>query len=330
MNQNLISIIIPAYNAEKYIETCLNSILLQTYPNIEVLVINDGSTDCTEELIKKFSLKDSRVHCISQRNLGASAARNLGLKYANGEFIMFLDSDDWLEKECCEISLNTIKQYQADVLMFDYYKIINNKRYPYNSYSKKIIEFNTDKENSTSVYDMRAISVWGKLYKLNSIKDIYFDESIKISEDVDFNFRVYNHVEKIIYIQKYMLNYRVLNSSAVHGYDKNIFENIMQPIKKMETYMLEDNQVNAYYSFVAIAYMVICQNGIYLSPEVSLKDKYMEIRKLSKDQTFKNLFLNAEKLVLPLSRKLFIFLGKYHFYYVIILILSLKKRFKNL
>lgn len=330
MNVNLITIIIPAYNVEKYIVDCLKSVSSQTYPNIEIIVINDGSTDATEELIKNCKQEDPRIRCISQKNAGLPAARNQGLKHANGEYIMFLDSDDWLEKQCCEVAIKTIKKYLADVVIFDYYKIIKNEKFPYNSYSKEFIEFYKDRIDSPFVYDMRAITAWGKLYKTTSIKDIIFDESMKTAEDVDFNFRVYNHVHKVIYIQKYLLNYRILDSSAIHGYDKNIYENMIYPINKMKKYMLNNIQVKAYFSFVAIAYMLICQNGIYLNPDFSLHEKHKAIKILSKNQIFTDMFRNSTKLVLPLSRKLFIFLGKYHFYYIIIFMLILKKRFKNL
>lgn len=330
MTQDLITIIIPVFNAENYITSCLESILQQSYSNIEIIVINDGSIDNTEKIIEEYCIKDPRIHYISQINSGPSAARNRGLKSATGEYIMFLDADDWLEKKCCEISINTIKAYHADMLMFDYYKVINNEKYPYNSFSKKFIEFQKNKENLNFVYDMRAISVWGKLYKTLSIKNIFFDETIKISEDVDFNFRVYNQIDKIVYIQKYLLNYRVLDNSSVHGFDKNIYDKLMQPIKKMSKYMLNGEQIKAYYSFVAIAYMVICQNGIYLNPELSFINKCKAIHYLNKTQTFINLFHNTTHLVLPSSRKIFIYLAKYHLYILIILILSLKKRFKNL
>ena len=330
MKQNLISIIIPAYNVEKYIVKCLESVSTQTYPNIEIIVVNDGSTDATETLIKSCIEKDSRISCISQKNAGLPAARNQGLKHANGEFIMFLDSDDWLEKKCCEISLNAIKENNADVVIFDYYKIIKNKKFPYNSYSQKFIEFDRHKSSSPFIYDMRSITAWGKLYRATSIKNILFDETMRTAEDVDFNFRVYNQVHKTIYIQEYLLNYRILDSSAIHGYDNNIYEKMMHPLQKIRQYMLSDNQKIAYYSFVAIAYMLICQNGICLNPDISLKKKYQSIKELGKKQLFNEMFQNSKKLVLPSSRKLFILSGKYHFYCVIILMVLLKKRFKNL
>ena len=228
MKDDLISIIIPAYNVEKYIVKCLHSVSSQTYPNIEIIVVNDGSIDNTEDLIKKCKEEDSRIQCISQRNAGLPAARNQGLRYAQGEYIMFLDSDDWLEKQCCEISLNTIKKNDADIIIFDYYKIIKNKKIPNNSYSEKYIEFNQHNDKSPFVYDMRSITAWGKLYKAKSIKNTSFDETMRTAEDVDFNFRIYNHVQKVVYIQEYLLNYRILDSSAVHGYDKNIYEKIRE------------------------------------------------------------------------------------------------------
>lgn len=108
MNSFLISIIIPCYNQGHYLEDCLNSILCQSYKNWEVIVVNDGSTDSTKEIVELFIKKDSRISYIFQSNQGLSAARNSGIKVAKGEFLLFLDSDDWLEKPCLQTFIEAI------------------------------------------------------------------------------------------------------------------------------------------------------------------------------------------------------------------------------
>ena len=102
------SIIIPVYNVEKYLRECLNSVLGQTFPNWEVICVNDGSTDSSASILEVFATKDNRVRIVTQPNSGLSAARNVGLKHASGEYILFLDSDDWLEVNALEILANDL------------------------------------------------------------------------------------------------------------------------------------------------------------------------------------------------------------------------------
>ena len=108
-DEDLISIIVPVYNVEKYLEQCLESLLNQTYKNIEIIVVNDGSTDQSLDILKKYSFKDNRIKLYSQKNQGISAARNTALEHINGKYVMFVDSDDWIEINTCEIALHEMK-----------------------------------------------------------------------------------------------------------------------------------------------------------------------------------------------------------------------------
>lgn len=331
MVQGLVSIIIPAYNVEKYIQLCIESVCQQTYSQLEIIVVNDGSKDDTENIICNLEKKDSRICYISQENAGLPSARNTGLSYSNGEYIMFLDADDWLEPECCELVLGTMRETNSDVIIFDYNKIIKNESFKHNAYSEEMLIYEKNKENNFFIYDMRSITAWGKLYRKASIDGILFDPNMRTAEDVDFNFRVYNQIHKAIYIQKHLLNYRILDSSAIHGYDQNIVEKMEYPLQRMKEYMNhDDSQKKAYYSFAGIAYILICQNGICLNGNISFYEKYKKIKFLNSYGFIQNLFQHTQYLVMPLSRKLFIYCGKWHLSYFIIAMINIKKRFKNL
>ena len=117
-----ISIIIPVYNADKYLEACLESIINQTMKDIEILCIDDGSTDNSPIILKKFANLDSRIKVLKQNNLGAAVARNKGIKIASGEYLLFLDADDYFDLRLCDIAYSTIKSVDADVALFGAYK----------------------------------------------------------------------------------------------------------------------------------------------------------------------------------------------------------------
>ena len=113
MQKNSISIVIPAYNVENYIEQCLLSVIKQTYKTLEIIVVDDGSKDKTGEIADKYAKMDDRIIVVHQNNGGLPNARNTGMKYAHGEYVMFLDSDDWLEMTCCETAIREIQNEKA-------------------------------------------------------------------------------------------------------------------------------------------------------------------------------------------------------------------------
>lgn len=122
----LISVIIPVYNAEKYLEQCLNSIKNQTYKNFEVIIVNDGSKDNTDSICKKFAQSDSRFRYFSKENGGVSSARNFGLDNANGHYITFIDGDDWVEHNHLEILIKSITENNSDIAICSYKEFDNN------------------------------------------------------------------------------------------------------------------------------------------------------------------------------------------------------------
>lgn len=116
----LVSIVLPVYNVEKYLPICLDSILNQTYQNIELVCVNDGSPDNCGQILEKYAAMDERILVIAQKNQGLSGARNTGMRYAHGEYIMFVDSDDWIEAETCEVAVSAALKYGADLVMWSY------------------------------------------------------------------------------------------------------------------------------------------------------------------------------------------------------------------
>lgn len=323
---NKVSIIVPAYNVEKYISDCIRSVLRQSYADFELIIVDDGSNDHTLELSRKFADKDERIQVIHQKNGGSPSARNSGLKHATGEYILFLDSDDWLEDDCLEITLKEINQNHADMVFFDYIQEFENKSIPKHSIKQYCVY--TKKEDNAFIYDMRTITAWGKLYRRECIKDIKFDEQMRTAEDVDFSFRAYDNVQRAVYLNKPLMHYRVLNSSAIHGYNPEILNKFAYPIDEIRKYMLNGNltRAKAFYSFLAIAYIVITRNMICLNTSLSDSVKKYKLRELNKIKWVQELFQNSDKLVMPISRKIIIFCGKHGLNRTIIFINNVKSR----
>lgn len=203
----LVSIIIPVYNVEEYIEECLNSVVNQTYKKLQIIVIDDGSTDNSGDVCKKFEALDSRLEIIYQENMGVSAARNKGLSFAKGEFITFIDSDDYVEDDYIETLLKEVEcinddktTYEIDMVCCNIPKI-------------KGIAHSTIKEK----YDMAKVFkesgyTWGKLIRRDCIKS-EFNREIKYAEDYAFYINLLDNLNIIRFKEYFGYHYRIRRGS---------------------------------------------------------------------------------------------------------------------
>lgn len=233
-----ISIIIPVYNTGKYLSKCIASLREQTYKNIEFIFVNDGSTDDSFVLLDDAAQKDSRIKIINQENRGLSQARNRGLKEAVGDYVMFLDSDDWIDKETCETSLKKIIEYDADVVFWPYIREYQGKSLKTQLFGEREMVWNSDKmqdlfrrivgltgkELAEPQKIDSLITAWGKMYRKSVLAHIEFvDTTIIGTEDALFNIQVFSRVASAVYIPKYFSHYRKYNeSSLTHQYKKNL------------------------------------------------------------------------------------------------------------
>lgn len=200
MEKELISVIIPCYNVEKYIDRCMESVLNQTYRNLEIILVDDGSTDGTGEIIKKYAEHDHRIKILHQKNKGAGAARNAGMEIASGSYIGFVDSDDWIAEDMYEYLIGIIKEEDADIAACDFYAVHGrlDKQKPAKKENMKrmgnkelmLFFFRVNGEKSFH-------AVWNMLYKRETIDRCRFLEG-KITEDMLFNYRVYCNCEKYV------------------------------------------------------------------------------------------------------------------------------------
>jgi len=195
----LISIIVPVYNAQEYLNCCINSVIYQTYRDFELLLIDDGSTDKSGAMCDTFALLDKRIKVIHQKNGGTSSARNIGIEHATGEFITFLDADDSLEKNALEAL-----SVQSDLVIGDFhFKGTDRHLLPADQVMDRraIEEYLIGYLNKPTGYSM-FVYVWGKLFKASIIKKhrIRFNERLKIFEDSLFNMHYLAYVDTACYV----------------------------------------------------------------------------------------------------------------------------------
>ena len=214
MKKNLISVIVPAYNIAQYLPRCLDSILNQTYNNLEVIVISDGSTDGTNEVIKKYAEKDNRILPIFKENSGVSDTRNKGLDIAKGDYIAFVDGDDYIEPDMYETLLNNLFENDADISHCGYQMVFPSRIDYYYNTGKKVIQDNLEGIRDVIVGDYVEPSPCIKIYKKEVLANVRMPKDIKINEDVLFNFYAFCKSNKSVYEDKPFYHYILRKGSA--------------------------------------------------------------------------------------------------------------------
>ena len=218
-----ITVIVPVYNVENYLRKCLDSIIAQTYKNIEVIVVNDGSTDASGQICQEYTQIDNRIVYIEKENGGLSEARNVGLDKMTGSYVTFIDSDDWAELDYVEILYKKIIEYQADISVGNYYSYNEDEETYYfhiygDSYYEKVYDNISIFENLYESQEMKSfalISAWGKLYKAKLFDYLRFEKG-KLGEDGYFNQKMYLSVNKVVYLNKGLYAYRQRSGSITN------------------------------------------------------------------------------------------------------------------
>lgn len=218
----LLSVIVPVYNVEKYLGQCVESILGQTYPHLEVILVDDGSTDGSGKLCDAYAAQDPRVKVVHQLNKGLSGARNSGLPLATGEYIVYVDSDDWLEADALEQCVRSLVEHsQPDILMYGYYRAT--------SRDKQACVLSTSptspQEAVMGIVDtVRFIpSVWSRIFKRSLVEDLVFMEG-RVYEDVPYSLHAHLLAKSFVYLPLPLYNYRANEQSISFTMKENIID----------------------------------------------------------------------------------------------------------
>ncbi len=246
MKNSKISVIIPVYNGEEFLEDCLNSVLNNTYKNIEIIVINDGSTDKTSEILKKYQNYNFKI--IEQENSGVSQARNTGLKTATGDYIMFLDADDIINNDYLESLIKTLHKNKLDIIKSSYGNFkITTKNIELISYFKdNYYEIKHDDIDNIFINTTKLNSSCMQLIDINLIKNyqIYFSENIGFGEDFIFTYTLFKKAKRIGYLNNNGYLCRINNQSASRT--GKIKKQIKNSIDCINAYQILVNKHNVY------------------------------------------------------------------------------------
>lgn len=295
----LISIILPVYNCSLYLENCVSSVINQTYKDFELIIVDDGSTDGSSKICDKLAQIDDRIRVFHIPNGGVSAARNYGIKRANGEYIGFIDSDDAYDISMLEILTEYLTDEKLDVIQCGYQIMYSNDL----RQDDYCIDFDY-KKSFDYVYDLFyprkkiSNSIWNKLFKKSCLSGIFFDENIRIGEDFKFVFEVLENCSNVKLISKPLYKYFLREGSAM----QSIFST-----KFLDDFVVNDWLLNKYKKINYLKKLIKtrdaeCCLSVYLKDCIGRKNK--DYIKLIKDRLKKN----KERYRLDVKRELLIFL----------------------
>lgn len=297
MGKNLISIIVPVYNIEKYLPRCIESILDQTYKNWEAIFINDGSTDNSLKILEEYKKRDERIKIIDKKNAGSGAARNTGIEHSGGGYLAFLDSDDWYEKNFLEKLYNNLIENNSDVAMCNpkmtYDDMSKNKKI--NTYFFNEIELNKTPEKILRILAMPV--VWNKLYK----KEIIVKNGIKFPncsfcEDVEFLYKTFLYVNKVSKIEDTLYNYYQREDSVTKKVKEESIEQLYQVLKNIENYIKNNfnSKLEIFYLYkiqfiysVSLTLLARIDNDEILKKKINIKNNF-EVKNINKKLILKN------------------------------------------
>lgn len=323
----LVSIIIPIYNVEKYLENCVNSVINQSYSNLEIILVDDGSPDNCPKMCDDFSIIDKRIKVIHKKNAGLGLARNSGLEIATGEYVIFVDSDDWIDLDTVEKMLSIAQKDNCDFIVagfnrqYDENKIISSNKctdvieiIKKSDIQEKILYpiLGSLSKNSNDVE--REMCVWTNMYKLSIIRDsniIFANEREFLSEDLLFNINYIMKINSAALVPYCFYHYRLNHVSLTNAYRKNRFS-LLCNLYKHEKDLLSkyniwsDAQERVYRTFIMKA-----RNAIRIlvnSKNLSFSKKYTHLKKILNNEILIEILskypINSYKMSLKVVAKL--------------------------
>lgn len=265
-----ISVIIPIYNVGDYLSACLESVLHQSYPDLEIILVDDGSTDACPQICDEYAEKDPRIKVIHQKNGGLSEARNSGLKIATGEFISFVDSDDLLSRDFYQRLIDIILKYDADIAECGFYKFEDEDEFVTKEFHHRQdseVLYETEGALEGILLGTLSVVVWNKIYKKEVIFGLNFPVN-RINEDEYWTYKVFGKAHKIVKTQDLLYFYRQQSSSIMgKGYTIKRLDGL-QAHEERILYMKEH-----FPSLENLAIKVYCFISMYHYHQITLQDQ---------------------------------------------------------
>lgn len=348
-----ISIIVPVYNVEQYLDRCLKSLINQTFKDIEIVVVDDGSPDNSECIYKKYAAMDTRVKYIRKENEGVSEARNTGMQIATGDFFIFVDSDDWSDLNACEVLYNEYLKTKADLILADAIVITDGKPVRNHVFKES---FTTSDPNFFKAYQKACIgycynpfpdkkwnipglgSPWNKLFRKKIIMDngLKFDPYVKgIYDDNLFTLHYLMHIKSMSYVKEPVYNFCIVSESLTQVYKPNTLEINKCIFERIEEFMEENESVDefkdAYYVYV-IRRLSKSLNVYFFTQKnhKTLHDKCAELRRVIHSEPYYSAIKKVDKDILLKNHMVVCLLARLNLPLVIWLLVNIKNKTKKL
>ena len=333
MDREKISIIVPIYNKSDTVRCCLESLLKQSYKNIEIILVDDGSTDDTYEICDSFAKKDDRVRLLKNKHGGVSNARNFGLQVATGEYIQFVDADDFLCEDMCLKLITAVKDSKSDVVVCSYKKharkITIEKSCP-NFQCDNIVAF---REKFAFLFENALFNPpWNKLYRKDKIAT-YFPENFSIGEDLLFNLAYFSQCSQIKIISDCLYNYVDKSSQSLNKLyyddlvDRQVF--LYKEVKRFCEFNFNDPSLGGIIDRVFLKEIYYALKKVVFKEDLRNKEKILKIKKIISTKEIKDIPKNLK--INDAQIKILNFLIKNQLKYCLLIFFYLKKLlFKSL
>ncbi|MDO4978961.1 MAG: glycosyltransferase family 2 protein [Candidatus Saccharibacteria bacterium] len=328
----LISVIIPVYNVKKYLTECIDSVLNQTYERIEIILIDDGSTDGSSRICDVYGDKYENIKVIHKNNHGLGMARNTGLDVAIGDVIMFLDSDDYLDEDCLEHLYAVMKEKKLDFVKTGHRRVADNGRVIFETdYKCELFDKDNIRDmiprflgSNLTDQDGLAMSVCGALFRKKIIDDFgirFPSEQIMISEDVIFNIDYSGHIYSAAVLPEIYYNYRYNNGSLTTQYRRDRFEKVLILYDELKTRfesfgMTDDVQLRLDKMFLIYLRMCIAQEKRSVSKK-KIQDSVNRVKSILCDQVVQEIVGDFPVSKMGVKQRLFVFLMKHRCSYIL-------------
>lgn len=321
-----VSVIVPVYNVEKYLSKCLSSLEAQSYKDFEVIIINDGSPDQSQDIIDVFVEKNHNFRTYKIENRGLGGARNFGLSKSQADFVSFLDSDDYLSPYFLEKMMTKLEEDDSDIVVCNTYDV-NEKNGELSPYAC------TFKNNPTSLMQEKTIlfnrvSAWGKVYKRSLFVEHDFAYVAREwYEDMRLTPKLYLQAEKISYVNEYLIYYLIREGSIMNNANADRCLEIIDAFDDVRNYFVKENvydQLENEFTFLAIDHIMVSAITRVLLGKSDHKKQLLETLEeylASYPKLKSNPYLDK----LPVNRKLIYFLNKHKMYAIVKLIFKIKK-----
>lgn len=300
-----ISLILPIFNGYVFLHKCLKSVFFQTYPNIEIICVDDGSTDDSLKILQQYAQKDSRIKILTQENQGAAAARNLGLSIAKGKYVIFLDSDDYFEPDLIETSIAQAEKFKADMVIFkaEAFDNVTGKTSPLNDRISSLKEYQHKtfcyKDMPEDIFNSFLIAPWNKLYRKSFLDKHGFQfQKVKRTNDLLFTSQTLVTAERIVLLDRVLVHYRVGQTKNLQSGNGETPLDFYKALYELKKYL----DKTGLYKDVGISYLKMVLDVVFYNlNSIKSNNRFEKLMKFLKLEGLKNLGLTEYKKLYKIS-----------------------------